>query len=148
MATRDIMKSTTSFPSIFEDFFKPWNELMDSRNMYGKVLTVPSVNITESKDHYKVSLAAPGLKKEDFKVNVENNVMTISAETEETVNKEEDRYTRREYSYSSFARSFTLPDQVNKEQIEAHYENGVLDLKLPKKEEAKKNATTKQISVQ
>jgi HSP20 family protein len=78
---------------------------------------------------------------------VEGNLLTISSEKEEEHEEKEERYTRQEYSYSSFERSFTLPDEVNKDKIDAHYQDGVLKLVLPKKEEAKKMAVSKQIAV-
>jgi HSP20 family protein len=92
-------------------------------------------------------MAAPGLKKEDFKIAMEGNLLTISSEKEEQNEEKEERYTRQEYSYSSFERSFTLPDEVNKDKIDAHYKDGVLELILSKKEEAKKMAVSKQIAV-
>ena len=95
-----------------------------------------------------ISVAAPGLKKNDFHINVDGNMLTISAEKEETKEeKEEENYTRKEYNYSSFSRSFTLPQEVNREKIEASYEDGVLKLVLPKKEEVKKAVASKQIVV-
>ena len=106
------------------------------------MLTVPAVNITETKDDYKVSLAIPGMKKDDFKVAIEGNMLTISSEKEENKEEKEKTYTRKEYNYSSFSRSFTLPNEVSKEKIEATYVDGVLTLVLPRKEEAKKAMTT------
>jgi HSP20 family protein len=110
-------------------------------------MNMPAVNITEKKDDYLISMAAPGLKKEDFKIDVEGNMLTISSEKEEENEEKDERYTRQEYSYSSFERSFTLPDEVNKDKIEAQYKDGVLELVLPKKEEVKKMAISKQIAV-
>jgi HSP20 family protein len=108
---------------------------------------VPAVNIIERKEDYLVSLAAPGLKKEDFKIDLEGNMLSISSEKEEENEEKDEKYTRKEYSYSSFERSFTLPDEVNKDKIDAQYKDGVLELVLPKKEEAKKMAISKQITV-
>lgn len=134
-------------PSFFEDFFnKPLLDLFDGGLSY-RMMNVPAVNITERKDDYLVSMAAPGLKKEDFKIDVEGNLLTISSEKGEEKEEKEERYTRQEYSYSSFERSFTLPDEINKDKIDAHYKDGVLELVLPKKEEAKKMAVSKQIAV-
>jgi HSP20 family protein len=110
-------------------------------------MTMPAVNIVENKEDYMVSLAVPGMKKDDFNIDVEGNMLTISSEKEESKEEKEDKYTRKEYNYSSFSRSFTLPDEVNKEKIEAKYEDGVLKLMLPKKEEAKKLAAGKHIAV-
>ena len=146
MGTLALSKVAERMPSVFDDFFKPWNDIFDV-SLTGRIMNVPAVNITEQKDDYMVSLAAPGLKKEDFKIDVDGNMLTISSEKEEKKEEKEARYTRKEYSYSSFERCFTLPDGVNKEKIEAHYENGLLKLVLPKKEEAKKLAISKHIAV-
>ena len=94
-----------------------------------------------------VSLAAPGLKKDEIKIDVEGNMLTISSEKEEKIEEKDKKFTRKEYSYSSFSRSFTLPEDVKAESIDAHYENGVLEIKLPRKEETKKIAATKKIAV-
>src|SRR5262245_32184906 len=127
MATPALTKSTERFPVFFDDFFKPWNEWFDtSGGLFSRALTVPPVNITENKDEYMVSLAVPGMKKDDFKIDVNGNMLTISSEKEESKEEKDKRFTRKEYSYSSFSRSFTLPEEVNKEQIEARYEEGVL----------------------
>ena len=87
------------------------------------------------------------MKKEDFKIDVDGNILTISAEKEEKKEEKDKRYNRREYNYSSFSRSFTLPDKVKQEDIQATYENGVLALLLPKKEEARKAVAVKNIAV-
>ncbi|HTN06835.1 Hsp20/alpha crystallin family protein [Agriterribacter sp.] len=147
MNTRTLAKRTERMPSFFEDFFnKPLLDLFDG-GFPSRTMNVPAVNITDRKDDYLVSMAAPGLKKEDFKIDVEGNMLTISSEKEEEKEEKEEKYTRQEYSYSSFERSFTLPDEVNKDKIDAHYQDGVLKLVLPKKEEAKKMAISKQIAV-
>ena len=77
------------------------------------------------------------MEKADFKINLENNVLTISSEKQEEQKEEQDKYTRREFAYRAFQRSFTLPDSADSEKIEAKYENGVLQVNIPKKEEAK-----------
>jgi HSP20 family protein len=109
-------------------------------------VTIPAVNISENKERFDVTIAAPGMKKDDFNIDVDGNTLTISAETREEKEEKENRYTRKEYSYSSFSRSFSLPDGVNKDKIDASYDNGILKLSLPKTEEAKK-AASKHISV-
>lgn len=146
MATSALARLTERMPSVFDDFFKPWNVSFQG-GLVSPVMSVPAVNITEQKDNYLVSLAAPGLKKDDFKIDVDGNMLTISSEKEEKKEEKEEKCTRKEYSYSSFTRSFTLPDEVNKEKIEARYEDGLLKLVLPKKEEEKKSAISKQITV-
>jgi len=108
-------------------------------------VTIPAVNISENKERFDVTIAAPGMKKDDFNIDVDGNTLTISAETREEKEEKENRYTRKEYSYSSFSRSFSLPDGVNKDKIDASYDNGILKLSLPKTEEAKK-AASKHIS--
>jgi HSP20 family protein len=146
MGTQALAKLNEKMPSVFDDFFKPWNEWFDNGGLLGRVMNVPAVNIMEHKDEYKVSLAAPGLKKEDFNIAVDGNMLTISSEKEESKEEKDKKFTRKEYSYSSFSRSFTLPEEINKEKIEAKYEDGVLKLSLPRKEEAKK-PSAKQIAV-
>lgn len=139
MGTQALSRLSERMPSVFDDFFKPWNEWFDS-GFSGRVMNVPAVNITEQKDQYLVSLAAPGMKKDDFNIDVDGNMLTISSQKEESKEDKDKRYTRREYSYSSFSRSFTLPDEVNKEKIDARYEDGVLKISLPRYEEAKKTS--------
>lgn len=101
------------------------------------VLQAPSVNIVEDENNYRVEIAAPGLNKEDFEINVENGLLKIAAHKENKETVEEDNYIRREFNYTAFNRSFQLPDTVDMESIGANYENGVLTLTLPKLEEAK-----------
>jgi HSP20 family protein len=143
MSTRELSRRGESFPAFFDDFFKPWNEWFG----VGKSLTTPAVNIIENKDHYEVSVAAPGLKKDDFNIDLEDNMLMISCEKEENKEEKEERYTRKEYSYTSFRRSFTLPEEVIKDKIEAVYQDGVLKITLPKMEEAKKAILSKHIAV-
>ena len=140
MGTHALAKTTERMPFVFNDFFKPWNEWFDNGGLFERTMNVPAVNITEQKDEYLVSLAAPGLKRDDFKLDVYGNMLTISSEKEENMEEKDKRFTRKEYSYSSFSRSFTLPEEINKEKIEAKYEEGVLKISLPRKEEAKKPA--------
>ena len=147
MSTKSLVKPSEMFPTVFEDFFKPWNEWFDNGGLYGRVMKVPSVNVTEGKDNYIVSLAAPGMKKNDFKIDIEGNMLSISCEKEESKEEKEKRYTRKEYSYSSFSRSFTLPDDVSKDKIEAAYEDGVLNLRLPKTEASKKITAIQHVAV-
>jgi HSP20 family protein len=113
------------FESIFNDTF--FSDRMVTR--------VPAVNISESGDHYHIELAAPGLKKQDFKISLDRNQLTISVEKESE--KTDRKINKREYSYTSFVRSFTLPEMADQEGIEAAYEDGVLKIDVAKKEEAK-----------
>ena len=143
MGTQALAKLTERMPSVFDDLFKPWNEWFDKGGLLGRVMNVPAVNITEQKDEYEVSLAAPGMKKDDFTINIDGNMLTISSEKEDTKEEKEKTFTRKEYNYSSFSRSFTLPEEINKERIEAKYEDGVLKISLPRKEEAKKASSAR-----
>ncbi len=99
--------------------------------------STPAINIIDNDDNFKLEVAAPGLTKEDFKINVDNDLLTISAEKKNETNEKNSRYTRKEFSYVSFTRSFNLPEMVDAEKINASYENGVMALTLPKREEAK-----------
>ena len=100
-------------------------------------LSQPSVNVVESKDNYRIEVAAPGLEKEDFELKVENGLLKISASKEQKEEVKEGNYMRREFNSSSFTRSFDLPDSVDADKIAAKYENGVLLITVPKKEESK-----------
>jgi HSP20 family protein len=139
MATKDVMRRGESLPSIFNDFFKPWDRWFDTNGgSFPNMLTVPAVNIVERPDHFEISLAAPGMKKDDFEIDVEGNLLTISAESEQKKEEKDERRTRQEFNYTSFSRSFTLPEGVMKDKIDASYESGLLRLNLPKTEEARK----------
>lgn len=100
------------------------------------VSRVPAVNISESEKSFKVEMAAPGLDKSDFKINVDKNLITISAEKKEETVTEEKLYSKKEFNYSSFSRSFTLPETVDYSNIDAAYEGGILVLTVGKKEDA------------
>ncbi len=119
------------------------------RNFLGRVDEytgdVPAVNIKEENDKFVLEMAAPGMKKDDFQINLDNYQLTISSEKKEEKKEKEDNYTRREFLYSSFSRSFTLPKTVDIEKIKADYKNGILNIVLPKKEEETK--LTKQIKI-
>jgi HSP20 family protein len=108
--------------------------------------TLPAVNIKETDNSYEVEMAAPGMKKEDFKIELDNNTLTISSEKSEESHEGDgkERYSRREFSYQAFQRSFTLPKEVvDEDKIEAHYKEGVLQLTIPKKEKAKQKQPRK-----
>lgn len=122
----------------FNDFLRPWNEWFTDSAWPERALTVPAVNITETDKSYNLSVAAPGMKKEDFNIDVQGNIISISAAKEESTEAKEKNYSRQEYNYSSFCRSFTLPDEVKQDAIEAEYKDGVLNLRLPKTEAAQK----------
>jgi len=119
----------------FGDFFSPLNEWFND-DAFSKSLTMPNVNISEDKSSYNLEVAAPGLHKKDFKIDVNGNVLTISGEKEENKEEKKETYSRKEYNYSSFSRSFTLPEEVEHDKIEATYDGGILKLSLPKNEKA------------
>jgi HSP20 family protein len=125
--------------NLFDDFFSRdlWSYGLANNSTTNT--TIPAVNIKETAENFEVSMAAPGMRKEDFRVELEGNQLTISSEFEnQHEQKEGERYTRREFSYQSFQRSFTLPrNVVDVEHIEATYNDGVLRLLIPKREEAK-----------
>lgn len=122
-------------PSIFEDLFND-SRLADVSNFGG---TLPAVNIKETADDFKVEVAVPGKKKDDFNIELDQNVLTISSETKnENEEKTEDgTFTRKEFNYTSFKRAFTLPDSVEQDKIKAVYKDGVLNITVPKREESK-----------
>jgi|SRR5690606_36591214 len=118
-----------------DDIFAPF--FSDSFVSDRFISRVPAVNIAETDEAYEVELAAPGLAKEDFKVNVDRDVMTISAEKQRESDTSGKHYSKREYSYTSFTRSFTLPDSADQGKIDATYIDGVLRVSVAKREEAK-----------
>lgn len=124
-----------TFDNFVNDFF---NRSIADFVGVDSMISAPSVNVIENGDYYRIEVAAPGLNKEDFEVSVDKNLLTISAQREQTKEEgEEGRYTRREFNYASFRRSFELPDIVESDHIEAGYENGILKIKLPKSAKAK-----------
>jgi HSP20 family protein len=129
-----------SFSSWMDDFF-PESSFKSAM----KGVSVPAVNVKESKEAFKLDVAAPGFKKEDFKLEVKNGYLTISGESKEEKEDKDETFTRREYSFNSFSRSFSLPENVNAEHVEAQYSDGVLKVTLPKKKSDEKPA--KQIAV-
>jgi HSP20 family protein len=116
-----------------DDFFG--RDMLDLPHFGGH--STPKVNIREDNDNYYVEVAAPGMKKEDFNLSLDNNVLQISSELKEEHENKSGNYTRREFSYQSFSRLFTLPESVNADKIDAKYKDGILSILMPKKEEAK-----------
>lgn len=129
-------------PSIFDDLFN--RDFMS--DFFNAERNTPAVNVTEEKDKYKIEVAAPGLKKKDFNVNLEDNVLTISSEKEDKDEEKDKNYMRKEFHYSSFSRSFTLPENVKAEDIKATHSDGVLTVEVPKKE-ATKAKPSRQIEI-
>ena len=130
-----------SFPTFFDRFFN--DELMDWNNLNYSTTntTIPAVNVKEDDDRYEIEVAAPGMNKDSFKVKVENNQLTISSEFKDEKKEEKKSYSRKEFSYQSFQRSFTLPEgHIMTDQISAKYNDGILHIELPKREEVKPRA--------
>lgn len=130
-------------PNIFNDIFdNDWIEKVNT--------TSPSINVIEKPNEYQVQIAAPGMTKDDFKVSLDeegNLVVAMEKKAEKEEKKEETHYLRREFSYSQFTQAMVLPEDVDKEKIEAHVENGVLDVTLPKLSPVKVKKQTKQIAI-
>jgi len=127
-------------PSFFDDFFtrdlRDWSLV----NTAATDTSLPAVNIVENDNEFQVEVAAPGMTKDDFNIEVDNNVLTISSEKQHENEEKDDegKYSRREFSYAAFKRSFTIPeDQVEADKIKADYKDGLLHIHLPKKEEVK-----------
>lgn len=122
-----------SVPNWIDDFF-----VDDWVKPSVKGVSIPAVNVSENKDAFKLKVAAPGFKKEDFKLEVKNGTLMISGEHKTETEDKEEKFTRQEYAFSAFSRSFTLPDNVNGDNITAQYADGILKVELPKKQTAEK----------
>lgn len=137
LATRTRNGNGRLFPKFIDDFFNTDRFLIDLEGSFPNLNfknILPEANIVENKKEFKIELAAPGLDKKDFKIEMKNGILTISAEKEEETKTEDENYLSKEFSYSSLYRTFTLPDNLLVDKIDAKYENGVLKLKLPKSE--------------
>nr|WKN34579.1 Hsp20/alpha crystallin family protein [Tunicatimonas sp. TK19036] len=124
----------SNMPSLFSSLFD--DDWFDGDHHW--LARVPAANIQEHDDAFRIELAAPGMKKQDFHIDVDQGRLTIRSEKREETKEEKEHYTRQEFSYRSFSRSFVLPDVVKADDIQAKYEGGVLQLTLPKKENARK----------
>ena len=137
----DKKKDDFNIPNMLENFFsKDW---FDLPKMATTGTSVPAVNILETRDEYIVEVAAPGLNKGDFNVEVDNNLLTISSEKEGGAEElfDKGKYTKREFKFSTFSRSFTLPEAAEGENISAKYENGILYVIVAKKDDHKEKPT-------
>lgn len=142
-----LVRYQNSIPNLLDRFFDNELDVFTRRNFSNTNTTLPSVNIKENVDGFEVEVAAPGFDKSDFNIELNNDVLTISSEKEiENEVKENEQFTKKEFSYQSFTRSFTLPELVEEDKITAKYENGILRIAIPKKEEAKPKPV-KQIAV-
>lgn len=125
-----------SFSSWFDNFFE--NSLgTEFLSNFNTGITLPAVNIKETSDEFVLELAIPGMKKSDFTIDVENKILSIASEVKHEDEETKDHYTKREFGYSSFKRTFTLPDSVESDKVKASYKDGILMITLPKREEAK-----------
>lgn len=120
--------SSPSLRSFFENFWG--NDLIEDDFL--KRTKMPAVNVKDNEKNYEIEVAAPGMKKEDFSITVDSRILTISAEVKEEKEVMEDKYSRREFVSGSFSRSFTLPDNVDENNIQANYDNGILKVVVPK----------------
>ena len=128
------------FSNFFENFEKSFEQTFDESRS-----DMPRVNVKDEDKKFVVELAAPGMEKKDFKINLENNSLTISSQKKEEKTEKNKNYSMREFSFNSFSRSFTLPKNIKANQIDANYKNGVLSISLPKEEEEAK--LSRQISI-
>ncbi len=140
-----VKNNNTPFVGLFDELFNQFPNTW-GRDWQHEHSHAPAVNIYESNDAYLLELNAPGRNKEDFKVNIEKGLLTISYEKKENLEQKDQKTLRREFSYRSFKRSFSLDEKINAEGIQARYDNGVLKLTLPKKEEVK--VSPKQITIE
>ncbi|RIA09682.1 HSP20 family protein [Flavobacteriaceae bacterium MAR_2010_72] len=136
VSKRNNISSLPSFSSWFDNFFE--NSLgTEFLSNFNTGITLPAVNIKETNEDYVLELAIPGMKKSDFSIDVDNKILSISSEVKLENEQKEDNYTRREFGYSSFKRTFTLPDSVESDKVKATYKDGILMVTIPKREEAK-----------
>jgi HSP20 family protein len=137
-----LKKTNGGFPTLFSDWLNPAMLTsdfidLDSESPFSALrlgINVPSANVKETAKEYLVELAAPGLERKDFKVEIADHTLNISSEKREERKEEKNGYSRKEYSYDSFSRAFSLPDNVIEAKIDAKYQNGILRIVLPKKE--------------
>lgn len=142
-----LVKFSNQFPSFFDRFFE--SDLFDwsNRNFSSTNTTLPSVNIMENDEGFEVEMAAPGLSKKDFKIELNNDQLTISSEKKkESESRDDQHFSRKEFSYQSFSRTFYIPNTAEADKIHARYDNGILKVSIPKKDEAKPKPP-KQISI-
>ena len=144
-------KAGSTFPSLRNNLFR--NRLMTpglfdfDLDLFQEGSQMPLANLRETNKEYKVELSVPGCKKDDFDISVDSGVLTISSEKKDEMKEEENDYVSREFSYSSFSRSFTLPENADEDKISAHYDNGMLEVAIPKKEGVSMSSR-KQIKIQ
>lgn len=138
------LRNRLSVPTFGDDFFG--RDFLDNFFSERTGGNIPAVNLVENNDEYRIEVAAPGLDKNDFKVDFDNGVLTISSEKETKHEDEDDKYMRCEFNYSRFNRSFSLPEGADADKIKAKHKEGVLYVHIPKKDEAKQKPP-KQIDI-
>jgi HSP20 family protein len=139
-----ILRKHSYLPNFADEFFGKDFLSNFIENQVG--YSMPAVNVVETKDNFRIEVAAPGLSKDDFKIDLHNNLLTISSEKQENKEENDEKIMRREFSYSSFKREFSLPELVEYDKVKASHKNGILNIEIPKKEEAKEKPA-RQISI-
>lgn len=144
------VKNRLGLPSLFSDLLNPSSFFgrdmfdLDSSLIPTRLgITVPTANIRETPKEFKLELAAPGLERKDFSIEITNHTLTVSAEKENEKNEDEEGYSKKEYSFNSFCRTFSLPDNIKESKIEAKYDKGVLKISIPKEKETEVTAAHK-----
>ena len=146
MEKKEVIKKDTSHPSLFNSGWMDrfFNSPIDEFFNMGRISNIPAVNVSETEKEYHLTIAAPGLEKSDFKVEVDDDMLTISAEKEKE--EKNGKFNRREYNYSSWSRSFNLPGGSDPTKVDAEYKNGELHIHIPRTELAE-NRNSKQITI-
>lgn len=139
-----LRKNRASFPSLIDEFLG--KDLLDSVFANDTGISMPAVNVIETGEDFRIEVAAPGLDKKDFNIDLDGRMLTISSQKELKNEEKNERFMRREFSYSSFSRSFSLPESINADQIKANHKDGILHITIPKREEAKQKPP-KQIAI-
>ncbi len=139
-----LRKNRASFPSLIDEFLG--RDMLDSVFANETGISTPAVNVIETGDEFRIEVAAPGLEKKDFNIDLDGRMLTISSEKEFNKEEKEERFMRREFGYTRFSRSFSLPELVDVDKIKASHKNGILNISIPKMEQAKQKPP-KQIAI-
>jgi HSP20 family protein len=130
-----VVRNGYSYPTLLETFFG--KDAVSDRFAPAFTDSTPAINVLENEDGYRIEVAAPGMQKSDFKLDLNHNHLTISARKEQNEEQTNEKYTRREFRYASFQRTFTLPTSIDPEKVQATYTDGILGIELPRREEAR-----------
>lgn len=140
-----VMRKRVYTPGYFNNYAS--RDLVSNFFNDGADYTIPAVNIKENETNFLIEVAAPGLNKEDFNIKIEKDVLTVSSENEEKSEENKDNFMKKEFSFKSFSRAFSIPETVDQNKVKASHNNGILEIELPKLDEAKvKKAKTIKIS--